>query len=215
MVDLGICRPSRSCWASPLHVVPKKNGEKRYCGDYRRLNAVTTPDKYPVPHIQDLLNSFHGASVFTTLDLVRAYHQIPMNPADIQKTAVVTPFGLFEFTKMQFGLCNASQTFQRYMDHIFRDLDFVTAYIDDLCISSKSMPEHIQHLKTVFERLKKYGLVINVDKCVFAQESVEFLGHIINAKGVAPLNQRVQAVLDYKAPVTVADLRRFLALINV
>lgn len=114
MIELGICRPSKSSWASPLHCVQKKNKEWRFVGDYRSLNRVTVPDRYP-PHIHDLLNNFLGRRIFTTLDLVRAYYNVSVEECDIPKTAVITPFGLFEFTRMQFGLCNASQSFQRFM----------------------------------------------------------------------------------------------------
>lgn len=155
MMEIGICRPSKSSWASPLHCVPKKNGEWRFVGDYRSLNRVTIPDRYPVPHIHDLLNSFLGKKFFTTLDMVRAYYNVPVEECDVPKTAVITPFGLFEFTRMQFGLCNASQSFQRFMHSIFGDLDFVIVFVDDICIASATEEEHQRHVRIVFDRLKK------------------------------------------------------------
>lgn len=215
MSELGICRPSSSSWASPLHCVMKKNGQFRFVGDYRGLNKATIPDRYPVPHVHDILNSLQGKNIFTTLDLERAYHQIPVEEADIPKTAVITPFGLYEFTRMQFGLCNASQTFQRFMNKIFGDLDFVVSFIDDICIGSETPEKHKEHVRIVFERLKQYGLVINVAKSKFAQSEVEFLGYLVNKEGVKPLPSKVQAISEYVRPSTVKDLRRFLALVNV
>lgn len=214
MTELGICRPSSSSWASPLHCVLKKNGQWRFVGDYRALNQVTVPDRYPVPHIHDLLNAFQGKTVFTTLDLERAYHQIPVEDCDVAKTAVITPFGLFEFTRMQFGLCNASQTFQRFMHSVFADMEFVVVFVDDICIASTSEEEHHQHVRAVFERLKSYGLVINVAKSHFAKPSVEFLGYVVSKDGVLPLPSRVDAVVKFPLPSNVKELRRFLALVN-
>lgn len=215
MCEMGICRPSSSSWASPLHCVPKKNGEWRFVGDYRRLNKVTVPDRYPVPHVHDLLNRFKGKTVFTTLDLTRAYYNIPVECADVPKTAVITPFGLFEFLRMPFGLCNAGQTFQRFMNKLFGDLPFVVVFIDDICVASSNEEEHRSNLKIVLERLRDNGLVVNIEKCTFFAAEVEFLGYLVNKDGIRPLPSRVEAVVNFATPTTVKDLRRFLALMNV
>ena len=146
MEKAGIIRRSKSPWSSPLHMVPKTDGTWRPCGDYRLLNARTVPDRYPVPNVHDLSARLHGCTVFSKLDLVKGYYQVPMHAADIPKTCVVTPFGAFEWLFMPFGLRNAGNTFQRMMDRLGIDLPYVFIYLDDVLIASPDISSHEHHL---------------------------------------------------------------------
>ncbi|XP_063629969.1 uncharacterized protein LOC134801359 [Cydia splendana] len=210
MLQNGTARRSESPWSSPLHLVRKKNNGWRPCGDYRALNARTIPDQYPVRHIQDFAYMLAGKNIFSTIDLIKAYNQIRVYGPDIPKTSITTPFGMFEFPFMTFGLRNAAQTFQRFMDELLRGFDFAYGYLDDILISSSSEIEHKEHLSQLFRRLQDYGVLINTSKCVFGQSEVTFLGYRVSAQGISPLESKVQAINDFPAPQTVKELRRYL-----
>jgi hypothetical protein len=209
--SLGIVRRSDSPWSSPLHMVPKPNGSWQPCGDYRRLNAATTPDRYPLPNLQDLSNFLNGSTIFSKIDLEKGYHQIPMQESDIPKTAIITPFGLFEFLYMPFGLSHAAQTFQRLMDSLFRDFPFVLIYLGDMLIFSRSRSEDLCHLDTVLAVLAENGLHINPAKCQFAQPEVDFLGHHVTASGLSPIASHTP-ILDFPTPSDVKMLQKFLGM---
>lgn len=214
LMAAGICRPSKSNWSSPLHMVRKPDGSWRPCGDYRNLNTITIPDRYPLPYLHDFTNILAGKTVFGKIDLQKAFHQVPVNPEDIPKTAIITPFGLFEFTHMTFGLRNAAQTFQRLIHEVLRGLDFTFPYMDDICIASSSQEEHRHHIKQIFDRLTMHNLSINIAKCTFGQENLEFLGHYITKDGIVPLPKRVDALNEIQRPETIQQLKSFLATIN-
>lgn len=210
----GVIRPSSSSWSSPIHLVKKGDGSWRMCGDYRALNAITIPDRYNVPYLQDFSYILFNCVLFSKIDLLRAYHQVPMDEKDISKTAICTPFGLYEYLRMPFGLRNAAQTQQRLMDVVFRGLTFVFVYLDDILIASRNAEEHRRHLQLVFQRLKDHGLVVNLKKSEFCVKKVDFLGHTITKDGIQPLQAKVEAITDYPAPKTANDLRRYLGMLN-
>ena len=214
MEKAGICRKASSPWASPLHMVPKADGSWRPCGDYRRLNNATKPDHYPLPNIADITNVLGGAKFFSKIDLLKGYFQIPVAEEDKEKTAIVTPFGTFIFNFTCFGLRNAGATFQRMMDQIFEDIPCVIVYIDDILIFSKTLKQHYQDIRKVLRILKENGLVVRKDKCEWVKTSVEFLGHHLNARGLAPLPQKVEAINKFPKPRSVKNMQEFAGMVN-
>lgn len=181
MEEQGIIQNSHSRYSSPLIVIPKKvdnSGEKKFriVIDYRKLNEVTIDDKFPLPNIDSILDKLGRAQYFTTLDLAKGYHQILVKKEDREKTAFVTPHGLYEFIRMPFGLKNAPATFQRLMNDILRDFINKTCvvYLDDILIFSTSLTEHIKATGDIFKVLERKNLKIQIDKCNFLKKKPNF-----------------------------------------
>ena len=216
MLEYNIIRESKSQFASPIVIVPKKGGEMRFCIDYRKLNDITIKDRYPLPRIDDTIDSLNGAKLFTSLDLFSGYWQIEIEPEDQHKTSFVCEFGQFEFIRMPFGLTNAPATFQRFMNYIFRKAlnVYVLVYLDDIIVFSKTIEEHVLHLEKVFETLTNSGLRLKLTKCHFAKKEIEYLGHIISEKGVSPDKNKIISVRDFPTPLNVKQLQSFLGLAN-
>ena len=210
----GCIRPSHSPWASPIVLVKKKTGEIRPCVDYRRLNAVTETDAFPLPRTQDCLDAIEGATWFSTLDLTSAYNQVPVKKEDIPKTAFVTKYGLFEYVTMPFGLKNSPACFERCVELALAGLQWVKCliYLDDVIIFSKSFDEHVHRLKEVLDRIKSSNLKLKPSKCHLFKKEVEFLGHVISSDGVLPNPANIQKILDWPTPRNVTEVRGILGL---
>jgi hypothetical protein len=170
-------------------------------------------DKYPLPNMADLAARLDDCNIFSKLDLRKGYLQVTVATADVPKTAI-TPFGLFEFLCMSFGLQNAVMMLQRLMDSLLGSLPFAFVYLDDILVASSSATEHQRHLSAVFSLLQDNGLVVNADKCMFVLSSMEFLGHYIGPNGIKPLPSPVQAITAFLRHTTVRRLQAFLGLFN-
>ena len=181
---------------------------------YRRVNAITKKDVYPLPRIDDILDTLGQARYFSTLDLASGYWQIEMDPATKDKSAFTTHAGPFEFERMPFGLCNAPATFQRLMQAVLAGMewDLCFVYLDDILVCSKIFEEHLDHLQQVFDRLRKARLTLNPKKCSFLHDQVIYLGHVISSKGIAPDPSKTQKVKDFPVPTDATKLKQFLGL---
>ena len=213
MLTQGIIVPSTSEWAAPIILVPKKDGSKRLCVDFRRLNHVTKADPYPIPRVEELIDRLGNAKYITALDLTKGYWQVPVEKESQKKTAFITPFGKYEFTTMPFGLMGAPSTFQRLMDKVLEDVhQFAAAYLDDVIIHSDTWEQHVQHLTYVFQNLRKAGLRIKEKKCQFAKNCCNYLGHVVGEGKVRPEICKIEAVRNFKRPQTKKEVRAFLGL---
>lgn len=216
MKAAGMVVDSKSPWSSPIRLVKKKDGSVRICVDFRKVNAVTIKDAYPIPRIEDLFTYLGSARIFSSLDLAKGYYQVAMDPASTPYTAFSCEFGFFEYTVLPMGLTNACATFQRLMNTVLSDLigKICVVYLDDIIIFSDSIEQHTDHVVQVANRLRLFNLKVNLKKCTFATTQVEYLSHIIGEGKIMPNPGKITAVAAFERPTSVKSVRSFLGLVS-
>ena len=214
LLDAKVSCSSHSSWSAPIIVVPKTDGGKHLVINYRALNKVTRKFTWPMPKVEDIFSKLNGATYFTTLDLHAGYHHIPLDKSSIPKTAFNSPFGKHEYIKVLFGLAQAPAYLQELMTGILKDFPFAIAYLDDIIIFSKTLQEHLSHIRLVFKKLKAANLSMKKSKCNFFSKEMQYLGHILSATGIRPLPSKTHAIQHMNPPMTPKQVRDFLGLVG-
>lgn len=207
-----LAEPSFSPWSSPCLLVPKPDCTFRFCTDYRKVNSVTVPDSYPLPRMEDCIDNLGSSKFVTKLDLLKGYWQVPLTPRAAEISAFVTPDNFLQCKVMAFGLRNAPATFQRLVNLVLSGVPNCNAYLDDLVIYSSDWHEHLSLLRTVFTRLASASLTINLAKCEFGKATITYLGKVVGQGQVRPVGAKVSSIVEYPAPTTRRELRRFLGM---
>ena len=216
MLKNDIIQPSNSPWSSPIILVRKRDGSTRFCVDYRKVNSVTRKDAYPLPRVDDILDTLGDSKWFSTLDLKSGYWQVEVDSSSREKTAFTTSEGLYEFKVMPFGLCNAPATFQRLMNRVLCDVNWVEClvYIDDTVVIGRTFEQHLSNLGTVLSRLRQAGLKLQPAKCKLCQKEVRFLGHVISENGIATDPEKTAVIATWPVPESKKNIQQFLGLAN-
>ena len=216
LLEKGLIEPARSGWSSPVVLVKRKDGRWRFCIDYRRLNAVTEPDVFPLPRIDESLEALAGSQYFSTLDLLSGYWQVPLDEDAKEKSSFITRGGLWQWKVLPFGLTSAPATFQRLMENVLHGLHWKTLllYLDDIIVISPDFETHLERLEEVFTRLQKAGLKLKPSKCHLFQEEVKYLGHIVSRNGISTDPEKVEAVAEWPTPSNINDLRSFMGTVG-
>ena len=202
-------------WAAPIVLVPKSDGSLRLCGDYKlTVNRSLEVEQYPLPKASDLFSSLTGGQKFTKLDLAQAYQQLPLDQKSQEYCIINTHQGLYRFTRLPFGVASAPAVFQRVIDTILQGIPHVLCYLDDLLITGTTEEEHLQNLEEVLRRLQQHGITLKRSKCKFFQDSVEYLGHCIDAQGLHTLPAKLEAIRKAPKPTNQQQLHSFLGLLQ-
>ncbi len=212
LLENSLAKSSCSPWSSPCLLVPKSDGSFRFCTDYRKINAVTVPDSYPLPRMEDCIDNIGSARFVTKLDMLKGYWQVPLISQALEISAFVTPDHFLQYTAMAFGLRNAPANFQRLVNIILHDVPNCNAYLDDLVLYSLNWTEHVCLLRKVFERLVKANLTLNLAKWEFGIATVTYLGKEVGQLQVRPVEAKVTAIAEFPVPTTHSEFRRFLGM---
>ena len=216
MEEQGVIEPSSSPWASPVVLVRKKNGKIRFCCDYRSVNKLIKHDSYPLPRVEDLLQVTQGSNFFSVLDQRSAYWAIPVEEQSREVTAFITEFGLHQWTRQPFGLKTSPGVFQRVMEDLLGNMNWHRAvvYLDDVIVFSRTLEEHLESLRELLQKFRQSGLKLSPEKCCVAASEVIFLGHHLDADGIRPAEEKVEAIRTWPAPTSPRALRQFLGFLG-
>ena len=214
LLEAGVIRNSHSSWSAPIIIVLKGDGGKCLVIDYRALNKVTRKFVWPMPKVEDIFSQLNGAKYFSTLDLRAGYHHIGLTTDSIPKTAFTSPFGKYEYVKVPFGLAQVPAYFQELMTGVLKDLPFAMAYLDNIIIYSSTPEEHLEHIRTVFEKLRDAKLSMKLSKCHFFANEIQYLGHILGKERIKPVPAKTEAIKVMHPPVNPKQVRAFLRLVG-
>ena len=199
-----------TAWAAALHLVPKPDNTMRPTTDFRQLNARTTPEAYPLPNLKSFTEKLKGSTIFSKIDLVHAFHNVLIHPSDVEKTATVTPWGVFVYKRLAFGLSGGPSTFMKLIDSVLSGIDGIYTYLDDILVHASNEKRHYEILDEVFQRLTENGLAIKLSKCEFGKKEVEYVGYKVTKDGITPLKAKVDAIVGMQPPKSQKDLLHFL-----
>jgi hypothetical protein len=212
LLENDLIEPSQSEWSSPCLLVPKPDGSWRMCTDYRKVNAVTKTDSFPIPRVEDCIDRTGNAQYITKFDLLKGFWQVPLTDRAKEISAFVTPDGLFQYKRLPFGMKNSPMSFQRLIQKVIAGMEGVSAYIDDVVLCSNNFEEHVCLIKEFLERLSAAGLTVNLVKSDFCKATVVYLGYVVGQGKVRTVDSKVQAITAYPVPKSKKELMRFLGM---